>query len=313
MLVLGATHAWYGGVDWVEFVGRALMLLQMLALFWIGYNLLHEQDLQDTVLWSFAGSCTLLACLQVAGVTAVSENERISALNEGPNTAGSVLALGFIVLLGLLLRGSVNRWVRWLSAASLVVLAVSIIRTGSRGAFVALLAGCMVLMLATKGNSVKRLVNGFAVCLFVALLLALAAHNDAVSARWDETMHGGMAGRENIYPEAWGMVMEKPIAGWGPTINILELGRRDSSPTRDTHNLYLHTLTETGVLGSIPYLLGIGLCWRSAWRGSRRQRVAIALALLAAVFVINLSLTWDNRKLNWLFLAFGAAAEKEGK
>src|SRR2546429_3600125 len=80
---------------------------------------------------------------------------------------------------------------------------------------------------------------------------------------------GQLAGRERIYPALLVMIRERPVLGWGPVENQVELERRLQDPgyvKRDAHNLLLELLTSTGVAGPIPFLLAPLACVRSASR-----------------------------------------------
>ena len=74
------------------------------------------------------------------------------------------------------------------------------------------------------------------------------------------------------------------------------------------HNLLLELLSTSGVIGTIPFLIGLGLCLRGAWRARRGPVGLIPLAMLAAVLTGTLSGTWIISKILWLALAVALAA-----
>jgi O-antigen ligase len=151
----------------------------------------------------------------------------------------------------------------------------------------------------------------------VALVLGLLASGTNVR-RWTQTFElGSAAGREKIFPAAWKMFLERPLLGWGPGRNLVELGVRlrfrtvDTGPAaKDTHNGLLWVLTQTGLIGFIPYMVGLWLCLRAAWRGRARLYGIGPFALVVCVLVINLSVTWQKRKFFWLVLALGTASAR---
>ncbi len=122
-----------------------------------------------------------------------------------------------------------------------------------------------------------------------------------------------MAGREQLYPAAWSMFLEKPVFGWGPVDNTYELaqrvGQRDR-PRRATHNSVLELLTTIGVVGAIPFLMGAWLSVRGGWLARRGSHGILPLALLGSLFVSNMSGDWIASKLLWVVLAYALASGK---
>ena len=79
---------------------------------------------------------------------------------------------------------------------------------------------------------------------------------------------GDTAGRDKIHGHAWVMFFEKPMLGWGPVYNLVELGSRLGRSARYPHSLYLTVLTETGLLGSVLFFGGLGLIGKGGLAGS---------------------------------------------
>lgn len=100
--------------------------------------------------------------------------------------------------------------------------------------------------------------------------------------------------------------------GWGPA-NQYTLAVRLGLPprlhlTRDTHNLFLEVLTSTGLLGAIPYLLGLSMCCLAAWKARRGTEGILPAAQMAALLVGNLSGNYIMLKLQWVLLAYAMAS-----
>lgn len=291
--------------------GRLSTTIQMVTLFWISYNLFrHERVVKEALLVLSAG-CVVLSVLQVSGSAANAvAGGRVSALSQDANSLGSMLGIGLLSLMGLAYgraseEGNIG-WPAWVGFASL---AAGIVLSGSRGAFVALVAG-IVCLAARPGHSAVRVKIWIATVFALLVLVVSAYQNDAVRMRWERTFsEGHMSGRENIMPEAWRMFIEAPISGWGPGNHIIELGSRFGRKPLDTHNGYLWVLTETGLAGAIPYFFALWLCLRSAWRARHGPEGSLPLALLVCAFLINMSITWHFRKVLWLVLAYGVASE----
>jgi O-antigen ligase len=132
---------------------------------------------------------------------------------------------------------------------------------------------------------------------------------DAVRLRWEQTLlEGRVAGRDVIYTQAVGMVMEKPMFGWGPVNYLYELGSRLGLPSRDPHNAYLTILTEVGLIGAIPFFAGLWLCWHEAWKARFSIQGIAPVMMLSFLLMINMKGSWNNKKLFWLVLAYALAS-----
>jgi O-antigen ligase len=305
------TSFWIGNYTslWVT---RLLTLVQMLVLFWVACNLFQDQRLVRGAFLAFGISCVLLSVIQISGRTPnMGVQGRVTALSQDANTLGAVLSLGFLALLGLAYgRNSRDGNTGLLAWVCFGIIATGIVMTGSRGALLSLMVGIIALT-ARGGQSAMRTKLGFIAVVTITCFAWASYEHAPLRARWVRAWNTGQfAGREQIIPEAWKMFTEKPVAGWGPVLNIVELGRRFEEPSIDTHNLYVWVLTETGLLGSVPFFLGIGLCLRVAWRVREGAEGSLPLALLTCVLMVNMSVTWLSRKQLWLVLAYAVASEQ---
>jgi O-antigen ligase len=127
--------------------------------------------------------------------------------------------------------------------------------------------------------------------------------------RWEATIYDqNTAGRDIIMVETVKLIQERPIIGYGPVTAEYALGASLGLPFRGTHNLWLNVLLQDGVIGAIPYVIGVLLCLGSAWRSRRGEAGVLPLSLIAVVMVANLSVVWDNQKVHWLVLALALAS-----
>ena len=285
---------------------------QLLIFFWLSYNLVRYERIGKGTLWALAVACIVLATLQALGLTSTSTAKlagRVTAFGANPNAVAGVLSIGLLILVGLAYgRENSDSKVRLLTWLSFGVLAAAIIRTGSRGATVALVGGFVAFLL--KGRSLEtKLKVGIIILLGISSLVWASYSIEAIRVRWERTfIQGDLAGREQIFEEAWSVFQEKPLFGWGPVRHYYELGSRVGAPTRDPHNLYLWVLMETGVLGAILFFSGLWLCLHAAWKARNSTQNIMPLALMLCILVINLKGTWLNSKLFWVVLAFALAS-----
>ncbi|MGH7847686.1 MAG: O-antigen ligase family protein [Candidatus Binatia bacterium] len=290
--------------------GPLLRLIQLLILFWITYNLMKHEPVVRGILWTLVASTMLLGILQLLGITShVSMEGRVTAFEQNPNGVATVLSLGLLALFGLAYGREKDNWkaraLFWFASA---VLAIPIVQTGSRGAVVALAAGLSVFFLRGK-NLATKLKFGM-IGLSGIVILAVGSYSiDAVRVRWEQTIYDeSVAGRDRIFREAVGMILERPLTGWGPTKHLWELGSRLGLPSRDEHNVYLWLLAEVGILGAIPFFAGLWLCCRAAWAARRSIQGILPAVMLLFILVSSLKGTLLNRKYFWLVLAYALAS-----
>ncbi len=309
---MGLYQAW---VYWPEIFSTIIRLIQFLVLLWLGYNMLQQDQTVKRVLWGFGLSCVVVGGLLVGGVGTHHVHRAVgreTVFSQGPNTIAGIIALGGVTLIGMAYgKASARRMTKFVAWAGFFILTLAITRTGSRGALVELGAGLMTL-LASRGSVRTRMRNAVIVILAFSVCLWVTISSAVTASRWESTIEqGDMAGRQRIFRAAWVMFEEKPILGWGPATNYYELGVRVNRPKRDTHNLLLWLLTEQGIVGTIPFCVGLALCVRAAWRARKGVQGPLPLALVAASLTVNLSGTYHLTKSFWLILAYALASEMD--
>jgi O-antigen ligase len=311
-----ASYAVNGADFPAEVTRHFLTMLQLVLIMWASSNLMRRDSIARGVLLALAAACTARALIQVLGIASVpaavgSGVHRQSALGQNANLSANIMAVGFLALVGLAYlreRGAIKpRMLTWPFAG---LIGLAIVQTGSRGGLLALAVGLVAFAMAgrTIGTRVR---NAVVVVLVMGFFGYVAATSEVMKARFDKAKEGNMAGREAIFPVAWQMFLERPVIGWGPASNKYELARRlpeQQQDRRDPHNLWLEVLTLTGVIGGIPFCIGLLLCFGAAWSGRRGANGMLAVAMMSTVLVGNLSGNYIASKLLWLTLAFALAS-----
>ena len=285
-----------------------IAMAELLLIFWAGTNLMRDERIWRTTLRLFVLACVVRAALQVSGIattehTVWTGGERVTAFGQNTNLSAIIQAAGLMAVIGMRL-GPLG----WPIAA---VQGLCLIQTGSRGGLLCAMTGALLYLFRGRSLSIK-LRNALVGVLAMGLLAWGAFNSELMHNRFEQTAEEGtMAGRELIYPALLEMFSERPLLGWGPVNNQYEIARRIDErkrKSRDAHNLVLELLTTTGVIGAIPFLLGLGLTLKSTWRSRTGPFGVLPVALVAAVLVGTVSGTWIASKILWTALAFGHAA-----
>lgn len=303
--------------------GQLIIFVQLLLIFWAGFNLLRIPRISRAALLAFVAACALLALFQlvIGGLPGSgSAMGKVSILGQNANRTAQVLGPGLLLVIGVAYTGRSLLRPRMLAWGVGALLALAVIQTGSRGGILAMGAGLLTIA-ASAPTLALRIRNAVVVTIAMAGFTWMALRSPTVSTRFEKASEGDLAGREAIYPAAWRIFLERPLIGWGPTANKVELAsrlvERDRYQSRDTHNILLEVLTATGLLGAIPFLTGTGLCMWAGWRARRGMYGMVPFALTVTTMVGNMSHNYIAFKLHWVILAFalacGAAWDYERK
>lgn len=318
--VFAATFTIGGGDYRADFIRQAVVLTEHLLVFVAAYNLLRDETIARRTLAVFALACVSLALLQLSGIVSPVPDEvagslkRGKALGQNANRAARIMGMGILVLLGLTYgrTRSVLR-PRLLVLPLVGALATAALQGGSRGGLLVLAVGLWAFTLGGRSLAV-RLRNGGLVLVGVVALATAAATLPLMRARIEKAQSGDLAGREEIFPAAWGMFLEQPLLGWGPTANKHELALRvpqHGYERRDTHNLGLELLTSTGLVGTIPFLTALALCLLAAWRARGGPQGILPFAMTLGLLAGNMAGNYLAFKLQWLVLAYAVASEAQ--
>ena len=309
--------------DGSEFSSMFVLYVEQVLLFWTAYNLMRDEFVAKNALLVFVLSCGVMALLLRAGYLesspeVLAEYEgRLSGLGQNPNILAGNFALAILTILGLA-YGANRKIVRLRSLYVLLIplLGICLIHTTSRGGFMALGAGLLAFFLK-RGNVRSRVTTLLAVSLLLLFFVWGSYHTGSLWNRYKKTVEtGSMSVREEIFPDAWQMFLERPLTGWGPVNNNYELAVRTSEEgrenlQRDTHNLWLEVFTATGLLGAIPFFAAVWICCRAAWRARALTFGILPLVLMIALFVLNLSMNLILSKQMWLVFAFALASGRQ--
>jgi O-antigen ligase len=306
-----------GGEHTVEAVSEFVVVAQGVLVLLAASSLMQDEKVARRAMVTLVAACTVRAALPFLGFAKTADTvwtggERVSALGQNANSAAMILAAGLVALIGLtLVRRSRSRLRLLISGLGGALLGLAVLETGSRGGLASLLGGVLVFALAA--DTVRtRLRNGVIAVLAISLLAFGALQLPVMRNRLVDSMQtGNMAGREQLYPALWTMFLEQPVLGWGPVTNTYELAQRIGErerPHRAAHNVVLELLTATGLVGTLPFLIGAWLCLRGAWQTRRGEHGVLPLALFAALLIANMSGDWIASKLIWLVFAYTLAS-----
>jgi O-antigen ligase len=299
-------------------LSRLVTLVQLILLFWIAGNILQDEKLVRATLLTFASAVSILAIGMLLTFPGFSESvnvageQRDTALGYNGNVLGSMMAHTGVILVGFALGGVIKRAIaKALVLASTLLVLIAIVATGSRGATAVFLIGSAMYLLPCWRQAKRWIVSVTLTTCGIAAMIFLVIHSPTALTRWQTTLEkGDSSGRDKIFSSATDMFFEKPLLGWGPYEFQMELGRRYGVifSQKDAHNLFTHLLLEVGLVGAGPFIIGLWLCARSAWRARQGSFGLLPFALLVTALASNLTGTDLALKQFWLVLATTVSA-----
>jgi putative inorganic carbon (HCO3(-)) transporter len=185
-----------------------------------------------------------------------------------PNVAGAYLSIMLVFAVSILFT-NLGRMHRWLALAVIVLGSVALIFTFSRGGWIALVVGMIVLGFSIwrqRGVSLKAPIAAVAL-----LALVYLPFQSSVSTRLFGDDQGSAGARVPLNMLALRMIADNPILGVGANNFTVAMKQYVTSDFRHewlwaVHNKYLLVLAETGIGGLLAYLAFLLGTMRRGWR-----------------------------------------------
>jgi O-antigen ligase len=305
LLVLLDTPAWLRRALWAVATGVGLLALLAIV-----------QQLTKTYGSSYAGFASVLPdgdAMRSAG-----------PLN--PNPFGQVLATS-AVLAFYLARGQARGPARVFAAAIAVACVVAVFYTQSRAALIALLVVAVAVGLL-HGVRVRVLAVGVCTVIVLGILVLPQSFQQRVGALSEAASSGGnslqdtsLRGRQSENLAGLRMWADHPLVGVGPDnfeVHYQQysavIGIDQRPQQRGAHNLYLESLAETGLFGTIAFFGLLWLALTGAWRARSRLEGRDGLlgeglvVALGAFLICAVTLHSAYARYEWMFLGLGLAA-----
>lgn len=305
LMLLLDTPAWLRRAVWAVVLGVGLLALLAIV-----------QQLTKNYGSSYAGFAAVLP----AG------DAMRSAGPLNPNPFGQVLATA-AVLAFYLARLHPRLPARAFAAAIAVACVVAVVYTQSRAALLALLV-VSVAVGVLHGVRVRVLAAGLCAAIALGVLVLPQSLQERVGALSDAASSGAttaddtsLRGRTSENIAGLQMWADHPLLGVGPDnfegqyrSYSADIGIDPRPQDRGAHNLYLESLAEIGLLGTIAFAAVLWLALAGAWRARSRLEGRDALlgeglfVALCAFLICAVTLHSAYARYEWIFLGLGLAA-----
>jgi len=240
----------------------------------------------------------------------VNQEGRVTFFGAGFNELGLKLVSGFMILTHFFLKGRRFFGAHWLLVAFLPLMLLSILETGSRTAYFALVLTVLVWIFFSVVNSEKKV--GTFVVLTLAMvivsipLLHIAFESDVFIHRFDPNVnvsYANLGGRDVLWKGFMDIVSGSIFWGYGISgyeYQSLEYFGFIESP----HNAILEILLYSGVIGLFLYSFFMFRVLKAAYYSARVLRDYMPMMLLCVFFGYFIAFQALSEKICWLILAY---------
>ncbi len=237
----------------------------------------------------------------VIGNVAIQYEGRYSATGVNAVDLALLLMIGLPLAMQLFFTVGNSKWEKLLRAINLLYVPLSIfaiILTGSRTSLIAMIPFILFLVGARQIRTNQKI--AFFIILVISFLIFLPFVPDSILKRLgtigSSVGTGDLGGRINLWRQAIAELARHPILGVGG-------GAIASSIGSAVHNTFISVVAETGFVGLLLFLSILGTVVYGALRLPKGSS-AFWLTVFMTWAIGALSLTWEFKKLTWIFLNF---------
>ena len=311
---------------WATSQDRLLKTIILLLLF-ISFYLTTLNSVSTRLIFNRVGLSYLFGSV-VVGVIAIFRvvfgsiplELRVSAFShQNLNIFGAVLAVGLLFII--YFSWNVKRYSqRLLLLGVSIILIISLLLSGSRMAWLSLIASIIISLTFSKGISRKKVIaNVFIIVFLIAGIFYLVDYLNlwpkeltkylVMRTSINFAIQTGGARRLGIWRIGWKMFKNNPLIGVGlRNFSVAIYDRYSTSlalvnytPVGGSHSMYLSVLTELGILGALPWFLVLIFSFRYALQC--RDPAGRFLAFSIMIFLAVAGLFATPQIFGWFWLA----------
>jgi O-antigen ligase len=290
--------------DQEEFAAFA-QYLQVFVLYVILFDIARDPRVVPSCAVAFIATSTLMSLLAHSGFALADETGRAGVGVLNLNYQAFAYTLCIIGVFGWVLL----RWPQIKIVEVVLILAsmscfAALARTGSRGSTIALVFGVAVaLLLVIRKRNIPAYLSIVPLAIGAGAFLLL--NSELLAERFLRVVDTGETSlRFELFVASQEMFALEPWTGWGANYYgvLAEWIGRDRPVA--THNMYTQALVSFGLLGFIPFCLGLIATVFAGWRARRDDWSTVLLVLLFVAYFSGLSQSFTYGKPLWILLAF---------
>ena len=303
---------------------KIAFLLSLAPIYFIAISIFHKKYNQRSIIVSLVGGATLISIFGIVqfvsqfifGIDSVYSflSKNIAPFFLGNSFSQAVLAYPswlvndegatymrafanfpdphmFSYYIGLLIPWSIALWTTTVShkklffISSFLLILVDIL-TFTRGSYVALIAGALIILPLVSKSVAKKLLVGIVLFIF---LFGIVPHNPVTGRFMSsfDTEEGSNKARLSNWQQALNVIKNHPL---GVGIGMYSLEIDPSAKYREpiyAHNLYLDIAAELGIPAVIIFMLLLFFAGKNFWQASKKQPFFTAGVASIVIFGVH--------------------------
>lgn len=284
-----------------------LQWLQIFILFIILLDLAQDRRAFPILWGSVVAAAVFLALLALLGGTEMARGR--SGYEEiNLNSQAYLFTLGLMTLIWLLMEKlrALTFWHLLAGFACVALLLLAILKTGSRGAFLSMVAG-LVLLLWLGARKRNALAYAYLLPPLCLLVVWQVLTNDLVVERLFNTV-AGQEDNSRLVIWSWTgyLLAQQPWIGHGPDFMHLLGSYYQAGTVRNTHNSYLQVLLAFGIPSFVCWLGLLGsVLWR-CWSVRSTPVGALFISVMAVTLMFGMTSDLAFNRFFWVTMALAA-------
>lgn len=296
----------------LELLNDILRPLFLFLLLLITYNMALNGKDRKIILFLFLASALFAVAqfLSLDSDTTVQERvgsemfDRVAVFENNQNAVARYCALAILfgAVYGMNLVKS-NILLRVIGVLSAGVGFLALLKTASRGGFLALVLGGLTILFTSRRIS-KKLFLLLALCVLGTIGIFYLMQDTLFMSRIEKSIYErSSGGRTEIWEAAFSLVPEAPLFGHGMRSHTVALGGKLGLWRRATHNTFIAALAGTGLVGFIAFMIFYTkVAWR-AWQCRMVDTGPMVFVWFAMATAGAMSMNVEGAK--WFFMVIG--------
>lgn len=217
----------------------------------------YDKGLIEKGFFYFALGSFLLGILAFFGVgVKINEEMRMSIFGDNQNIIGYRMVYSAIILLTALLMNNFNNWQKVAVIAMLPSIILTMISSGSRGAFITfvLCVALLILMYRTRFY-IQKIMILILTSLVGGYFITYVMSTESLGNRLNKANESGdLSERDIIWREVMDIIQDHPVFGVGLTGYAEKINVIVDGIVKSPHNVFLEITVYTGVIGLVIFL-----------------------------------------------------------
>lgn len=217
----------------------------------------YDKGLIEKGFFYFALGSFLLGVLAFFGVgVKINEEMRMSIFGDNQNAIGYRMVFSSIILIVSFLFRNFNNWTKIVIIGMFPFLIITMISSGSRGAFITfvLCVALLILMYRTRFY-IQKIMILILTSLVGGYFITYVMSTESLGSRLNKANESGdLSERDIIWREVMDIIQDHPVFGVGLTGYAEKINVIVDGIVKSPHNVFLEITVYTGVIGLVIFL-----------------------------------------------------------